>query len=81
VAPALASLKLVLADSGMARFKALVEETGQSRFERIVHMIESHEALIDACSGNEIKFRAVLETLNESLGVDDRSGDSDGQHR
>jgi anti-anti-sigma regulatory factor len=39
----------------------------RSRFDRIVHMMESHRALIDANSGNEIVFRPVLERLGESL--------------
>jgi len=50
------------------------ELASQTRFERIAHMIESHEALIDASSGNEIKFRAVLETLNESLALEKPEG-------
>ena len=44
-----------------------VEPTVQSRVEQLVHMIESHEALIDAHSGNEILFRPVLKSLQESL--------------
>ena len=39
----------------------------QSRFEQTVHMIESHQALIDANSGNEIQFRSVLDSLSASL--------------
>lgn len=39
----------------------------QSRFDRIIHMIESHEALIDVDSGNEVKFKGVLQSLSESL--------------
>jgi hypothetical protein len=30
-------------------------------------MIESHRALIDANSGNEIQFRSVLDSLSASL--------------
>ena len=50
------------------------ELASQTRFERIVHMIESHEALIDVSSGNETKFRAVLETLSESLALEKPEG-------
>lgn len=39
----------------------------ESRFDQILHMIEAHETLVDADSGNEIKFQAVLKTLGESL--------------
>jgi anti-anti-sigma regulatory factor len=39
----------------------------QSRTDRLLHMIASHEALIDANSGNEILFRPVLESLQDSL--------------
>ena len=38
-----------------------------SRFERIVHMIESHQALIDTNSGNEVAFKDVMTSLDESL--------------
>lgn len=47
-------------------FKSL-PNSPQSRFEQIVHMIESHQTLVDAHSGNEIKFRAVLTDLEQSL--------------
>jgi anti-anti-sigma regulatory factor len=39
----------------------------QSRLERMAHMIESHQSLIDAHSGNEIEFRSVLDSLNAGL--------------
>lgn len=42
-------------------------EVPQSPFERVVHMIESHQTLIDANSGNEIKFRNVITTLSDDL--------------
>ena len=38
-----------------------------SRFQRIVHMIESHQTLIDANSGNEVAFKDVMTSLDESL--------------
>ena len=38
-----------------------------SDVERIVHMIESHQTLVDMNSGNELKFRSVLEHLEQSL--------------
>ncbi|MBN1868396.1 STAS domain-containing protein [Candidatus Sumerlaeota bacterium] len=39
----------------------------QSRTDHLLHMIASHEALIDVNSGNEMVFRPVLESLQESL--------------
>jgi anti-sigma B factor antagonist len=44
-----------------------------SQYERINHMIEAHETLVDADSGNEIKFRGVLDALNDSLENDQES--------
>ena len=38
-----------------------------SRFEQIIHMIECHQALIEADSGNEVRFRGVLQSLQDSL--------------
>jgi anti-anti-sigma regulatory factor len=38
-----------------------------SQYERITHMIQAHETLVDADSGNEVKFRGVLDALNQSL--------------
>lgn len=59
--------KLDLSDMETLEFQES-PEIHQSRFERIIHMIQSHKALIDADSGNEIKFKEVLQTLSESLG-------------
>lgn len=38
-----------------------------SRIHQIVRMIECHEALIEADSGNEVRFRAVVQSLQDSL--------------
>lgn len=53
-------------DLGDEDFQVSKADT-QSLVDRIVHMIESHEALIDAYSGNELEFRLVLDSLNKSL--------------
>jgi anti-anti-sigma regulatory factor len=47
-----------------------------SRFEKTVHMIESHQALIDADSGNEVQFRPVIESLSASLDREKRTQSS-----
>ncbi|HPS03324.1 MAG TPA: hypothetical protein PLA90_17430 [Candidatus Sumerlaeota bacterium] len=38
----------------------------ESRFQQIVHMIEAHQTLVDISSGNEVLFRHVLDSLQES---------------
>ncbi len=38
----------------------------ESRFQQIVHMIEAHQTLVDISSGNEVLFRQVLDSLQES---------------
>lgn len=38
-----------------------------SRTDRIVHMIEAHEKLVDANSDNAVRFESVLKYLRESL--------------
>ncbi|MFP4378969.1 MAG: STAS domain-containing protein [Candidatus Sumerlaeia bacterium] len=47
-------------------FKA-AERGKQSRLDQMVHMIESHQALIDAHSGNELEFRNVLDNLTAGV--------------
>ncbi|MFW5870033.1 MAG: STAS domain-containing protein [Candidatus Sumerlaeota bacterium] len=47
--------------------KAVEGKCDIDQYERITHMIEAHETLIDADSGNEVKFRGVLDALNQSL--------------
>jgi anti-anti-sigma factor len=44
-----------------------VEAPETSRYASIVHMIESHQALVDAHTGNEVKFRNVMAALANSL--------------
>lgn len=53
-------------EDGEAAFKE-ADTTEVSEVDRIVHMIDSHETLMDVCSGNEIKFRGVVELLEKSL--------------
>ena len=48
-------------------FLSAQQQAPSSRFNQIVHMIQAHERLTDISSGNEIKFRGVLDALNESL--------------
>ncbi len=49
-------------------------EAGEvSQYERITHMIEAHETLVDADSGNEVKFRGVLDALQDSLENEEES--------
>ena len=47
--------------------KAVEGKCDISQYERITHMINAHETLVDADSGNEVKFRGVLDALNQSL--------------
>ena len=42
-------------------------EAPQTRLDQILHMIESHQTLVDTNSENEIKFRTVLDSLAGSL--------------
>lgn len=44
-----------------------VEPPPQERIDRIVMMIEAHQGLIDLDKGNEVKFKGVLRSLQESL--------------
>lgn len=44
-----------------------VEPPPLDKVERIVMMIEAHEKLVDVDSGNEVKFKGVLQNLRESL--------------
>lgn len=44
-----------------------LERREVSHVERIIHMIEAHEQLVDADSDNAIRFESVLKYLNESL--------------
>ena len=39
----------------------------QTRFDKLVHMIQAHEMLVDVNSGNEVVFRQVLDNLHQSL--------------
>jgi anti-anti-sigma regulatory factor len=39
----------------------------QSRFDKLVHMIQAHETLVDVNSGNDVIFRQVLDNLHQSL--------------
>lgn len=49
-------------------FESLMDEDpAMGRLEKIRMMIEAHQTLIDYDKGNEVKFRGVLDHLNESL--------------
>lgn len=48
-------------------FKTAQTPDPPSNLERIVHMIDAHESLMDLSSGNEIQFRSVLDSLQKSL--------------
>jgi anti-anti-sigma factor len=53
-------------DTSGASFQTAQKED-VSKVDRIVHMIEAHETLCDADSGNAVEFDKVLRFLRESL--------------
>ena len=53
-------------DTAGATFQT-AEKRDVSKLDRIIHMIEAHETLCDAGSGNTVEFNQVLKYLRESL--------------
>ena len=58
--------------AGRERLQQAQRPEGQSRFEKLVHVIQAHQTLVDVHSGNDVVFRQVLDNLHQSLEEEER---------